>query len=54
MIFVFNFVEELEGGNLRLINAADKSIEWGYEGAVHGFATNEELLKVYHYEWDET
>ena len=27
--------------------AADKSIEWGYEGAVHGFAANEELLKHY-------
>ncbi len=41
------------GGHLFAI-AADKSIEWGYEWAVHGFAANEELLGVYHYEWDET
>ena len=27
--------------------AADKSIEWGYEGAIHGFAANEELLRHY-------
>ena len=27
--------------------AADKSIEWGYEGAIHGFAANEDLLKHY-------
>ena len=24
----------------------DKSIEWEYEGAVHGFAVNEELLSI--------
>ena len=45
------------GGHLFAI-AADKSNEWGYEGAVHGFAANEEqtknLLEVYHYEWNET
>ena len=45
------------GGHLFAI-AADKSIEWGYEGAVHGFAANEEqakkLLEVYRYEWNET
>ena len=29
------------GGHLFAI-AADKSIEWGYEGAIHGFAANEE------------
>jgi len=34
------------GGHLFAI-AADKSIEWGYEGAVHGFAANAELLKHY-------
>ena len=34
------------GGHLFAI-AADKSIEWGYEGAVHGFAASEELLKHY-------
>ena len=34
------------GGHLFAI-AADKSIEWGYEGAVHGFAANSDLLKHY-------
>ena len=34
------------GGHLFAI-AADKSVEWGFEGAVHGFAANEELLKHY-------
>ena len=34
------------GGHLFAI-AADKSIEWGYEGAIHGFAANEELLQHY-------
>ena len=34
------------GGHLFAI-AADKSIQWGYEGAVHGFAANEELLNHY-------
>lgn len=34
------------GGHLFAI-AADKSIEWGYEGAVHGFALSEELLNHY-------
>lgn len=34
------------GGHLFAI-AADKSIEWGYEGAMHGFAANEELLNHY-------
>lgn len=34
------------GGYLFVI-VADKSVEWGYEGAVHGFAANEELLKHY-------
>ena len=34
------------GGDLFAI-AADKSIEWGYEGAVHGFAANKELLRHY-------
>lgn len=34
------------GGHLFAI-AADKSIEWGYEGAIHGFAANEELLRHY-------
>ena len=34
------------GGHLFAI-AADKSIEWGYSGAVHGFAANEELLNHY-------
>ena len=34
------------GGHLFAI-AADKSIEWGYEGAVHGFAANEQLLQHY-------
>ena len=27
--------------------AADKSIQWGYEGAIHGFALNKKLLKHY-------
>lgn len=27
--------------------AVEKSIEWGYEGIVHGFAANERLLKHY-------
>lgn len=35
--------------------AADKSIQWGYEGAVHGFAASQELLehyiKVFHVEY---
>lgn len=35
------------GGHLFAI-AADKSVEWGFEGAVHGFAANEELLKHYY------
>lgn len=34
------------GGHLFAI-AADKSNEWGYEGAMHGFAANEELLNHY-------
>ena len=34
------------GGHLFAI-AAEKSIEWGYEGAIHGFAANEELLRHY-------
>ena len=34
------------GGHLFTI-AADKSIQWGYEGAMHGFAANEELLNHY-------
>mgnify|MGYP006959356151 FL=1 len=34
------------GGHLFAI-AADKSIQWGYEGAMHGFAANEELLNHY-------
>lgn len=34
------------GGHLFAI-AADKSIEWGYEGAMHGFALNQELLEHY-------
>ena len=71
------------GGHLFAI-AADKSIKWGYNGAIHGFALNRELLdhymdvfhaeylgmlhqyqffineidaqnllEVYHYEWNE-
>ncbi len=27
--------------------AAEKSIQWGFEGAIHGFAVNAELLKHY-------
>ena len=42
------------GGHLFAI-AADKSIEWGYEGAIHGFAANEDLLqhyiKIFHAEY---
>ena len=34
------------GGHLFAI-AADKSIEWGYEGAMHGFAANKKLLEHY-------
>ena len=34
------------GGHLFAI-AADKSIQWGYEGAMHGFALNKELLEHY-------
>ena len=34
------------GGHLFAI-AVDKSVEWGYEGMVHGFAANEKLLKHY-------
>lgn len=34
------------GGHLFAI-AADKSIQWGYEGAIHGFAANQELLEHY-------
>ena len=34
------------GGHLFAI-AADKSIQWGYDGAMHGFAANQELLKHY-------
>lgn len=34
------------GGHLFAI-AADKSIQWGYEGAMHGFAANKELLMHY-------
>jgi phosphatidylethanolamine-binding protein (PEBP) family uncharacterized protein len=34
------------GGHLFAI-AADKSMQWGYEGAMHGFAANEKLLKHY-------
>ena len=34
------------GGHLFAI-AADKSIEWGWDGFVHGYAANEELLQHY-------
>ncbi len=34
------------GGHLFAI-AADKSIDWGFEGAIHGFAANQELLEHY-------
>ena len=34
------------GGHLFAI-AADKSIQWGYAGAMHGFAANKELLEHY-------
>lgn len=34
------------GGHLFAI-AADKSVEYGYEGFIHGFAANEDLLKHY-------
>ena len=34
------------GGHLFAI-AADKSIQWGYEGVMHGFAANEDLLEHY-------
>lgn len=34
------------GGHLFAI-AAEKSIEWGYGGAVHGFAANRELMEHY-------
>ena len=34
------------GGHLFAI-AADNSIQWGYEGAIHGFALNKKLLKHY-------
>ena len=34
------------GGHLFAI-AADKSVQWGYEGAMHGFALNKELLEHY-------
>ena len=34
------------GGHLFAI-AADKSIQWGYEGAIHGFALNKKLLNHY-------
>ena len=34
------------GGYLFAI-AADKSVQWGYEGAMHGFALNRELLEHY-------
>lgn len=27
--------------------AADKSVKWGYEGAIHGFAANQQLLEHY-------
>lgn len=34
------------GGHLFAI-AADKSMQWGYDGAMHGFAANADLLKHY-------
>ena len=34
------------GGHLFAIGV-DKSIQWGYEGAIHGFALNKELLNHY-------
>lgn len=34
------------GGHLFAI-AADKSVQWGYEGTMHGFALNKELLEHY-------
>ncbi len=34
------------GGHLFAI-VADKSMQWGYEGAMHGYAANEELLEHY-------
>ena len=34
------------GGHLFAL-ACEKSIEWGYDGAVHGFAANEKLLEHY-------
>ena len=39
------------GGRLFAI-AADKSIEWGWDGFVHGFAANEELLQHYFFKMD--
>lgn len=34
------------GGHLFAI-AADKSVQWGYDGLMYGYAANEELLKHY-------
>ena len=34
------------GGHLFAI-AADKSVQWGHEGVIHGFASNETLLQHY-------
>ena len=34
------------GGHLFAI-AVDKSLQWGHDGAIHGFAASEELLKMY-------
>ena len=34
------------GGHLFAI-AADKSIQWGYDGMMYGYAANEALLKHY-------
>lgn len=34
------------GGHLFAI-AADKSIQWGYAGAIHGFAANKDVLEHY-------
>ena len=44
----FNEIQGLVGvKNDKNSIAADKSIQWGYEGAIHGFALNKKLLKHY-------
>ena len=41
------YIAEIRKRLEKSLIAADKSIQWGYAGAMHGFAANKELLEHY-------